>query len=189
MEQIINRRETGILDGVWRGLQFALLICAVLVLTGCIPQGDERVNTELFKSKEEVSQRTDQLRKGMTKKAVFAKLNVNSSRFERMSIQDVQLAIYGNSQVRGTPEQLEAFKHRLAGYEGYSLPYRHIKADGTLGFGSMKVTKSGCDLRLVLIFDRGKLIRSTVEGTQSIQHVEDENLWPAIIKRGIGFAF
>ena len=88
-----------------------------------------------------------------------------------------------------TPEQLEAFKRRLAGYEGYSLPYRNIKADGTLGFGSMKVTKKGCDLRLVLIFDHGKLIRSTVEGTQSLKQVEDENLWPSIIRRGIGFAF
>jgi hypothetical protein len=189
MEQIINRHETKILGKVLRGLQFLLLICAVFALTGCIPQGDEKVNTELFKNKEEVSQRTDQLRKGMTKKAVFAKLNVNPSRFERMSLQDLQMAIYGNSQVRGTPEQLEAFKRRLAGYEGYALPYRNIKADGTLGFGSMKITRSGCDLRLVLIFDRGKLIRSTVEGTQAIQHVEDENLWPAIIKRGIGFAF
>lgn len=189
MEQIINIHETKVLRKMVRRLQFVLLVFIVLALTGCIPQGNESVNTELFKNKEEVSQRTDQLRKGMTKKAVFEKLNVNSSRFERMSIQDVQMAIYGNSQVRGTPEQLEAFKRRLAGYEGYALPYRNIKADGTLGFGSMKVTKKGFDLRLVLIFDRGKLIRSTVEGTHSIRHVQDENLWPSIIKRGIGFAF
>lgn len=172
-----------------RGLQYVFIVCAALALAGCIPQGNESVNTELFKNKEEVAQRTDQLRKGMTKKAVFGKLNVNPSRFERMSVQDVQMAIYGNSQVRGTPEQLEAFKRRLAGYEGYALPYRNIKADGTLGFGSMKITKKGCDLKLVLIFDRGKLIRSTVEGTQSIRHVQDENLWPSIIRRGIGFAF
>ena len=172
-----------------RVLQIVLVLGIVLALAGCIPQGDQSVNTELFKNKEDVSQRTDTLRKGMTKKAVFEKLNVNSSRFERMSVQDVQMAIYGNSQVRGTPEQLEAFKRRLAGYEGYSLPYRNIKADSTLGFGSMKVTKKGCDLRLVLIFDRGKLIRSTVEGTQTIRQVDDENLWPSIIKHGIGFAF
>lgn len=172
-----------------RGLQIALILGVVLVLTGCIPQGDVTVNTELFKNREEVSQRTESLHKGMTKKAVFGKLNVNPNRFERMSVQDVQMAIYGNSQVRGTPEQLEAFKRRLAGYEGFSLPYRNIKADGTLGFGSMKVTKKGCDLRLVLIFDHEKLIRSTVEGTQSLKQVEDENLWPSIIRRGIGFAF
>jgi hypothetical protein len=189
MEQIINIRETKIVGRVLRGLQMVLILGVVLVLTGCVPLGDETVNTELFKNREEVTQRTDSLHKGMSKKKVFEKLNVNPSRFERMSVQDVQMAIYGNSQVRGTPEQLEAFKRRLAGYEGYALPYRNIKADSTLGFGSMKITKQGCDLKLVLIFDRGKLIRSTVEGTQSIKQVEDENLWPSIIKRGIGFAF
>jgi hypothetical protein len=125
----------------------------------------------------------------MSKKAVFDMLKINQDRFDRMSMQEVQMAVYGNSQVRGTPEQLEAFKRRLANYEGYSLPYRNIKADGTLGFGTMKVTKSGCDLRLVLVFDRGHLLRATVEGAQSVKQVEDQNLWPSIIRRGIGFAF
>lgn len=188
MEQIINIHAT---QQFWRKcgkLRVLLLLLIVLTLSGCIPQGDETVNTELFKNKEDVAQRTQHLHHGMSKKSVFAALRVNPDRFDRMSMQEVQMAVYGNSQVHGTPEQLEAFRRRLAGYEGYSLPYRDIKADGTLGFGKMKVTKSGCDLHLVLVFDHGHLIRATVEGTQSLKQVEDENLWPSLIRRGLGFA-
>ncbi len=188
MEQTIN------IGATQRGPRFIdtfkilLLVVVVLCVSGCIPQGDETVNTELFKNKQEVAQKAHTLHVGMSKRTVFAKLRINSDRFDRMTIQEVQMAVYGNSQVHGTPEQLEAFKQRLLHYEGYSLPYRDIKADGTLGFGSFKVTKKGCDLHLVLVFDHGHLIRATVEGAQSLNQVNDENLWPALIRRGIGFA-
>jgi hypothetical protein len=189
MEQSINNGATKSFGQVLNQFKIALLLIVILSVSGCIPQGDETVNTELFKDREEVSVRTQHLHHGMSKKAVFEQLKVNPDRFDRMSMQEVQMAVYGNSQVRGTPEQLEAFKQRLARYEGYSLPYRNIKSDGTLGFGSMKITKKGCDLRVVLVFDRGKLIRYTVEGTKAYKEVNDENLWPSLIRRGIGFAF
>jgi hypothetical protein len=188
MEQTINIVETPKLLRFINTFKIALLAVFVLCLSGCIPQGDETVNTKLFKNKQEVSQKAHALHLGMSKRTVFAKLKIDPERFDRMSVQEVQMAVYGNSQVHGTPEQLEAFKQRLAHYEGYSLPYRDIKADGTLGFGSFKVTKKGCDLHLVLVFDHGHLIRATVEGAQSLNQVNDENLWPALIRRGIGFA-
>jgi hypothetical protein len=41
----------------------------------------------------------------------------------------------------------------------------------------------------VLIFSGDRLIRSSVEGTQVVKEVQDQNLLPALIRRGIGFAF
>jgi hypothetical protein len=170
-------------------MRIVIVLVAGLAVSGCIPQGEHSVNTELFKNKTEVSERTQKLHPGMTKKAVFDALKVRPERFERMSLQDVQMAVYGNSQVHGTPAQLEAFRKKLAGYEGYALPYRSIKSDGSLGFGTMKVTKTGCDLKLILVFNRDRLLRSSVEGTQMVREVEDKNLLPALIQRGIRFAF
>ena len=71
----------------------------------------------------------------MSMKTVFEKLSIEKEKtFSRMSTQEVQMSIYGNSQVQGTAAELEKFRERLMRYEGYSLPYRDIKGSGTLGF-------------------------------------------------------
>lgn len=130
-----------------------------------------------------------QLRPGMTKKAVFAKLGIDPERFTLMSTAEVQEAIYGNSQVQGTPAQLEAFRKHLMHCSGYSLPYTSIKSDGSLGFGTMKIEKTGYDLKLVLIFDNNRLLRSNIEGTEQVKQEESQYLWETLIRRGIGLAF
>lgn len=133
--------------------------------------------------------RSAELRPGMSKKQVFETLSISPEKFARMSTQEVQSSIYGNSMVQGTPEQLEAFKNRMLAYEGYSLPYRDIKSDNSLGFGTMKVNKNGYDLRLVLIFEKNKLLRASVDGNQNVDVNEDEYLWGSILKKGVGMAF
>lgn len=188
-EQTININATQQSCRAVPRFHLIVVVIALLSLTACIPQGEHSVNTELFKNKAEVAERTQQLRPGMTKKSVFETLKIRPERFERMSLHDVQMAVYGNSQVQGSPAQLEAFRKKLAGFEGYALPYRSIKSDGSLGFGTMKVTKTGCDLRLILVFNKDRLLRSSVEGTPIVREVEDKNLIPALIQKGIGFAF
>ena len=106
-----------------------------------------------------------------------------------MSLQEVQASIYGNSVVQGSPEQLEQFKKRLLAYEGYSLPYRDIKSDSSLGFGTMKVNKNGYDLKLVLIFEKERLLRASVEGNQEVNVDDSEFLWGSILRKGVGMAF
>ena len=106
-----------------------------------------------------------------------------------MSTQEVQMSIYGNSMVQGSPEQLERFREKLLGYEGYSLPYKDVKGSGSLGFGSLRVNKTGCDLKLVLIFDKGKLMRASVDGNQQVNQDDDESLFNVLLRRGTGVSF
>jgi len=171
------------------GLSFRLLLIACLALGGCMKSGEQDVNTELFQSREDMISRANALRPGMSKKAVFEKLGIDPARCEIMSTAGVQTSLYGNSQVQGTPEQLEAFSKKIAKMEGYALPYREIKSNSSLGFGKMKIEKTGYDLRLVIIFNRDKLVKSAIEGTHQVKHSEDQYLWDTLIRRGIGLAF
>jgi hypothetical protein len=161
----------------------------ILSLGACVPAGEKHVNTELFKNKEELRSKTSSLKPGISKKEAFEVLKVAPEKFERMSLQDVQYSVYGNSVVQGTPEQLEQFKQKLLAYEGYSLPYRNLKSSSSLGFGKMKVHTSGADMRLVLIFEKGKLLRAAVEGTENVNQNDDQSLWGSLIRKGIGIAF
>lgn len=167
---------------------FAVTLLAFF-LSACIPVGDQGINTQLFKSKEDMKERAACLKPGMTKKTVFEKIQIDSEKFSRMSVQEVQMSIYGNSQVQGTPEQLEQFRHKLMNYEGFSLPYRDIKSNGSLGFGGLKVNKNGYDLKLVLVFDQGKLMRASVDGNQEVNMDEDQSLFNILLKRGTGVGF
>ncbi|MDE1152639.1 MAG: hypothetical protein PW788_08895 [Micavibrio sp.] len=180
---------SGFFGRILCGLRPFLFSLCALLLTACVPSGDEAVNTDLFKDKTDLATRTASLRPGMSKKAVFETLGIRQDKFEHLGLQDVQVSMYGNSQVQGTPEQLEGFRRKLAACEGYSLPYRQLKSDSSLGFGKLKIEKTGYDLRLMLIFDHGKLVRSSIEGTQNIRQVHDQYLWEGLLRRGIGLAF
>lgn len=169
-----------------RILFITLLACT---LSACLPSGEQNVNTELFKDKQDIATREQFLKPGMDKKQVFESLGLHPEQFERMDTQEMQYSVYGQSIVQGTPEQLEQFRRRMMTYEGYALPYRNIKASSSLGFGTMKVKKTGHDLRLVLIFEGNKLCRSTIEGTQEVKQEDDQSLWNTLLLRGIGAAF
>jgi hypothetical protein len=158
-------------------------------LSSCIPVGDQEVNTQLFTSKEDLKERAAMLTPGMPKKTVFEKIEIDPDQFSRMSTQEVQMSIYGNSLVQGSPEQLEKFREKLMNYEGYELPYKDIKGSGSLGFGTLRVNKTGCDLKLVLIFDRGKLLRSSVDGNQQVDQSEDQSFFNVFMKKTTGVSF
>jgi hypothetical protein len=154
-----------------------------------MPTGQETVNTELFKDKEDLKQKASLLKPGLNRDKAFEAIGIPPEKFERMSMAEVQASIYGNSQVQGTPEQLEQFRQRMMNYEGYSLPYRSLKGDSSIGFGTMKLHKTGQDLRVVLIFDHQKLLRATIEGTEEVSQEENQYLWGDLIRKGIGLAF
>ncbi len=165
-------------------------VCAlVLSLGACLPSGEQEVNTELFKDKHELAQKSGSLRTGMSREEAFKTVGVPAENFERMTMQEVQTCYYGNSTVQGSPEQLEKFRNRLMAMEGYYLPYSEIKSSSSLGFGKMKVEKTGYNLRLVMVFEKNRLIHSVVEGTQNVRMNEDRYMWDSLISRGIGAAF
>lgn len=164
---------------------FSMVIMASVFLCACMPLNDQNVNTELFESKEQMKTRTAELKKGMSKKDAFAALNIPMEKFDQLSTPDVQIALYGNSQLQGTPAQLESFKSKLMRYEGYALPYRSIESQGSFGFGKMKVKKTGHSLMLVLIFEHGKLLKASVQGQQNVNEKEDQYIWNSILKTGV----
>ncbi|MBI1214256.1 MAG: hypothetical protein GC185_00390 [Alphaproteobacteria bacterium] len=166
-----------------------MCLIALLPLCACVPTGDQNVNTELFKNKDDMQKRAGDLHRGMSEKNVFKTLGIERERFARMSMEEVQMSIYGNSQVQGTPAQLEKFRKHLLQCKGYSLPYSKIKSDSSLGFGTMKIEKTGYSLKLVLIFEHGKLLQSSVEGTENVKQEESQYLWDTLIRRGIGLPF
>jgi hypothetical protein len=190
-EQSINVNSSiflgrGFLFKKFYTLSITFLAC---LLSACLPVGENEINTELFKNKDDMKMRAAELEPGMTKKAVFERLNISPEKFSRMSTQEVQMSIYGNSQVQGTPEQLEQFKQRMLAYEGFSLPYREIKSSGSLGFGTMKINKNGYDLKLVLIFEKNRLLRASVDGNQEVNEDENAYLWNAVLKKSVGIGF
>lgn len=190
LEQTVNICSLSVrIRTLINSLNILVLGAITFVLSACVPIGDQEINTELFKSKEDMKLRAADLSPGMSKKAVFEKLSIPAEKFTHMSTQEVQSSIYGNSQVQGTPEQLEQFRQRISAYEGYALPYREIKSSGSLGFGTMKVNKNGYDLRLVLIFEKGKLFRASVDGNQDVNLNENEYLWNTLLKKGTGFGW
>lgn len=189
LEQTINTCFPRVLRSAANRCGILIIALISLILTGCVPTGEQNVNTELFKNKEDLKSRAAALKPGISKEKAFDALGISADKFERMNLAEVQASIYGNSQVQGTPEQLEQFKQRLLNYEGYALPYRVLKSDGSLGFGTMKVHKTGQDMRIVIIFDHDKLLRAAVEGTENVSQEDDHYLWDSLISKGIGLAF
>lgn len=165
------------------------IFALTLSLGACLPSGEQEVNTDLFKDKQEMTAKSGSLRPGMTREEAFKTVGVHPDKFERMNMQEVQTCYYGNSTVQGSPEQLEQFRQRLLRMEGYYLPYSEIKSSSSLGFGKMKVEKTGYNLRLVMVFERDRLVHSVVEGTQNVRMNEDRYMWDSLINRGIGAAF
>lgn len=173
-------------------LRLTTLLAALalaLSLSACLPSGEQEVNTELFKDKQEMAQKSGSLRPGMTREQAFSTIGVPIEKFERMSMQEVQTCYYGNATVEGSAAELEEFRQRLLRMDGYYLPYSEIKSSSSLGFGKMKVEKTGYNLRLVMVFDRDRLVHSVVEGTQNVRMNEDRYMWDSLINKGIGAAF
>jgi hypothetical protein len=189
MEQSINIRIHPVLCGAAHRFVTIFIALFSLALAACVPTGQNTVNTDLFKDKEDFKTRAATLRPGLTKDAAFKALGIDPDKFQRLSLAEIQGCLYGNSQVQGSPEQLEAFRQRLMRYEGFSLPYRSMKSDGSLGFGTMKVRTTGQDMRIVIVFDGDKLVRATVEGTENVSQEENQYLWKSLISRGLGLAF
>jgi hypothetical protein len=186
LEQTVNIRSFSV---VFHRFCLVAIGCIVALVSACVPVGDQSVNTKLFKDKDDMQFKAALLSPGMSKEAVFDKLKIKPEKFARMSTQEVQMSIYGNSQVTGTPDQLEQFRQKLMRYEGYSLPYREIKNKGSIGFGVMTVNKSGYDLKLVLIFEKNRLMRVSVDGNQQVNEDENESFINVLLRKGVGLGF
>ncbi len=189
-EYSLQREILGFLQiSGWNHAKIAFAFLTLFSLGACLPSGEQDVNTDLFKNKEDMQERAMMLKPGMTKRQVFTQLDIDPEKFTRMGQTDVQTSIYGNSMVQGSPQQLEEFRLKLSKCEGYTLPYKEVKSSRSIGFGTLKVKKTGHDLKMVLVFERDKLIRAQIEGTQDVQQNDDQYIWDFLLNKGVGMAF
>jgi hypothetical protein len=152
-----------------RGVRLCLLTALVVAgagLTGCagslpVPGGDDKRNTTLFKSEDDLKIRVAQLEPGMPKDLVFAILGRVEQDFTRLDRPDISTSLYGGGAAgfNGTLEEQERARRFLQTLEGYRLIYRYIDRD--LGFSSpirVQRIEKGYDYTLTLIFHEGRLM-------------------------------
>lgn len=182
-----HHRGNRILQSFLRNFRILLFCFFLIPLGACVPSGEHDINTELFKSKDDMQERLTALKPGMSKEQVFKTIGIKPNKFKKLNVQDTQICLYGNSLVQGTPEQLEKFRDKMSKLEAYTLPYREIKSSSSLGFAKVRVQKTGYDLKLVLVFDKGRLAKTMIEGTEEVKETEEEYLWQTLFRRGVGY--
>jgi len=158
----------------------AILLFFLVFLTGCgIPLGTRDLNRYLYKDSDELARRTKNLRSGLTEKETFAILNIKleTPNLGAITIQDIQTLLYGRSEIRGTPQEVENFRKRLTSYKGYTLPYVYLIRRGSLGFFNWTISQEGFDQKVILIFDNGKLTQSVLEGRRNVHERNTSYLW------------
>ena len=164
-----------------RMMTTALCALALAALPGCaIPLSAHEINAQAFSSPQDLEARSAELRAEMTSDEVFETLGVEPELFRMLSPTEVRETVYGDFEVRGGPADLDRFRERLAGYSGYELTYRCLKRTTRIGAVKLIVHEKGYDQKLVLIFDRGILFRSTVIGSPDFEDSESTYLWKAL---------
>lgn len=160
-------------------IQSVLGVVVVSVGVGCsgVPLKSSATNRVLFESQGEFKTRCAQLQPTMSRDEVFTALGVSQDAFTALKPVEIQQMIYGQSEVQGTPAQLEEFRVRMAAYEGLQLPYREIRRSGKLGIGKVIIDEKGWDQTLVLIFDNGTLFKAMVAGRANVDENSSTYVW------------
>lgn len=173
----MNRRVTA----------FRLMITlAIFLLMGCashpLTLGKTDVSGSLYKEPAEIEELTKQLSSNMTKDEAFAHLGITrkTPNLEILAPEAVQRLVYGQTETRGSPQEIESFRARRTAFEGFRLPYKNINRSGWLGLPKWTSRQSGFDLDLYMIFDTGKLYQAVLAGTQKIDRQETTYVWEVI---------
>lgn len=160
-------------------IAFATLAFSTLLLCSCaVPLRVSDVNGDLFESPEHLEAKAESLTAQMTVSDTFAHLGLPKNHFRKLSTPEIQLWIYGNSQVQGTPEDLERFRIIMSGYSAYEMPYKHIQREGRVSLsGRVIILKDGHDQNLTVIFNNGLLVKAIVGGNSTVDDEESNTLW------------
>ena len=155
----------------------------IFIASGCgIPIGKKDVNSTLFKSTDELESIVKSIQPGTKKDEVFAKLRLtsNTPNLNVINTEDIHTFVYGRAEARGTPQEVETFRSRLANFRGYTLPITFLTRHGSLGWFNWTIEKAGHEQRLVLIFDNGNLARIVLEGRKAVREKETSYLWEIV---------
>ncbi len=165
------------------------LVALLPLVIGCngLPLNADSTNSNLFENRSDFKVRCAMLESKMSPETAFSALDVSEESFTTLKPVEIQQFIYGRSEVRGTPDQLEEFRVRMAAYEGFKLPYSTLQRSGKLGLGKVIIDETGWDQTLVLIFDDGELFKSMVVGRAEVDKSSSNYLWEFVgsaIKKG-----
>jgi hypothetical protein len=162
-----------------KNFAFVTLAFSTLILCACaVPLHVKDVNADLFESPEHLEAQAESLTAQMTVSDTFSHLGLEKNHFRKLSTPEIQLWIYGHSQVQGTPEDLERFRIIMSGYSAYEMPYKHIQREGRVSLsGRVIVLKDGHDQNLTVIFNNGLLVKAIVGGNSTVDGEESNFLW------------
>jgi len=179
------------------------IVCCLLLVGGCsgipLSVGTESVNTGLFKNPAELHKLISSLDRGISEREVLDKLGLNSetANIELLGEKMLYSLIFAGAQVQGTPKEIEAFREELQlhQYSAWSLLYRSLKRAGYVeNVTHVATEQSGYDLRVVCIFEKGRLYkkcgvygRSKVATKSSSSYIW--NLLSTVPSRAAGIAF
>jgi hypothetical protein len=156
-------------------------------LSGCssmpLPLSEDRINTELFASPDDLLNRVSQLKEGMTKEECFAVLSVSekTANVERLSAPEIRNILYGNELRVTSYADTELFKLRLAKHDGYKVPFLFKKQGGALALPAhILFLYQGYDLTTVLLFEEGRLINVRLAGVAHINKQEKRFIFSVI---------
>lgn len=177
---------------------FFIFLFAGIFLTvssGCsVTLRNVRVNDELFSNpKVFVDTVKKTLHRGMSEHEFFENLGIDVDsditqvhNLEILDPDETWKYVYGRTEVRAAPEEIERHKNRLiAPYVAYRLPYRNVKkliekSFGTIFFPNAVVRLEGHDLSVVAVFENGTLFRAPLEGRAIVNTEEEIFIWDLI---------
>lgn len=167
--------------------QYAIIIIAVLflllMLYGCTAS-ISKVNSELFDSPTVFIEKVEHLKRDMSEAEFYKTLGIESTadNLEFLKPEEIWPYVYGNTQpLVPLSDLVDAKENIIAPFKGIRFPYSFVEKKigptvGTMGPG-VTVDLKGYDLRVVAIFENGKLFRSPPEGTIRIKRRDEIYIW------------
>lgn len=168
------------------------VILLLTVLYGCTAS-ISKVNSELFENPVVFIEKVGQLKSNISEEEFYKVLGIEDKvdNLEYLKPEEIWPYVYGNTQPLISLSELERAKENImAPFKGIRFPYSFVEKQigptiGTMGPG-VTVDLKGYDLRVVAIFENGKLFRSPPEGTIRIKRRDEIYIWDFVedISRG-----
>ena len=167
---------------ILRNMVIILILLFLIMISsfGCTAR-ITKANDGLFESPAVFIEKMNQLKPGMSEKEFYEALDINptAENLEFLKPEEIWPYIYGNTQPLVQLSQLiKAKENVMAPFKGISLPYSFVqtKVGPAMGPG-ITLDEQGYDLRVVAIFENGKLFRSPYEGTAKIKKTNQIFIW------------
>jgi len=162
-----------------------LLALMLFVFCGCagITLGQKSKGGDLFENPDDLEYRISLLESGAAEEDTLCLLGIHRKipNFELLDTEATQMLVYGRSQAQGRLKDLEEFRNKMARLKTYNLPYEKITRKMAIEWNHYILYSSGYQLRLILIFEDGKLWQAKMLGKVNVD--EEEKVYVADLLR------